>query len=70
MSIRLKLQLSYIAMAAVPVVLMTAIITLIVYMMGYQDVRDFFEKNKDKEYRQSILIGEMWYVLHQEPEQA
>ncbi|ASS65632.1 MULTISPECIES: HAMP domain-containing sensor histidine kinase [unclassified Paenibacillus] len=64
MSIRFKLMLSYIAMAAVPLVLMTAVMSFMLYMMGYQDLRDFFEKNRDKEYGQAVQFGELWYVLH------
>jgi signal transduction histidine kinase len=62
-SIRFKLQLSYIAMAAVPLVVLSAVLSLILYLLGYQDLRDFAETNRDKEFGQAIQFGELWYVL-------
>ncbi|QJC52205.1 HAMP domain-containing histidine kinase [Paenibacillus albicereus] len=64
MSIRIRLLLSYIAMAAIPVVLLGIMMMTVIYLLGYDDVRDFFEENRDKTYRQSVQLGEMWYVLN------
>lgn len=64
MSIRIRLLLSYIAMAAIPVVLLGILTMFVIYLLGYEDMRDFFEKNRDKTYRQSVQLGEMWYVLN------
>ncbi|OXM16070.1 sensor histidine kinase [Paenibacillus herberti] len=66
MSIRLRLLLSYIGMAAVPVVIIGVMSILVIYLLGYKDLRDFFEENKGKTDRQQVLLGELWYVLHQD----
>lgn len=66
MSIRLRLLLSYIMITFVPLLLGIMLLAFIVHLLGYTDLRDVFAQNRDKSYRQTVLLGEMWYVLNQD----
>ncbi|MFX3635530.1 MAG: sensor histidine kinase [Candidatus Pristimantibacillus sp.] len=67
MSIRRRLYLSYMAMVVVPFIAITAFVLLIFYTIGMEDVRDYMKEEGNVGYLQSFVIGEMDYVLRNEP---
>lgn len=65
MSIRLKLYMSYLAMAIVPVILLILFI-MIIFMSGKMDIRDLTEAKRDENFNQALVYGELTYVLRED----
>lgn len=70
MSIRVKLYLSYLLMIVIlPIILICTVMVLLLFFTdSKQDVRDYFEKEKNLDYRQALAIGEVSYVVQNEPD--
>jgi signal transduction histidine kinase len=66
MSIRLKLYMSYLAMAVVPVILLILFIILLFIGSGKQDIRDLTEAKRNENFNQALVYGELTYVLREE----
>ncbi|OUS71616.1 hypothetical protein B1748_26050 [Paenibacillus sp. MY03] len=66
MSIRLKLYMSYLAMAVVPVILLILFIMIIFASSGKQDIRDLTEVKQDENFNQALVYGELMYVLRED----
>lgn len=63
MSIRVKLYMSYLAMVFVPLILMSVFMMFIFYAGGKQDVRHYFDEEKNEPFVQALVYGELSYVL-------
>ncbi|GLX69262.1 sensor histidine kinase [Paenibacillus glycanilyticus] len=63
MSIRVKLYLSYVAMVFLPLVLIIAFIVFVLHAGGMQDLREYFKVEKEEKTNQSLIYGEMKYVI-------
>lgn len=63
MSIRLKLYMSYLAMAFVPVILLMLFMLFIFFAGEKQDLREFSEAQKNESFNQAIIYGELSYVI-------
>ncbi|MFD0587116.1 sensor histidine kinase [Paenibacillus sp. GCM10027627] len=66
MSIKVKLYMSYLAMAFVPVILFTLFTLFIFLAGGQQDVREFSEAQKNERFNQALIYGELAYVLRED----
>lgn len=66
MSIRLKLYMSYLAMAIVPVILLFLFIILLFIGSGKQDIRDLTEAKQNENFNQALVYGELTYVLRED----
>ncbi|MDQ6419159.1 HAMP domain-containing sensor histidine kinase [Paenibacillus sp. LHD-117] len=66
MSIRLKLYMSYLAMAIVPFILLILFIMLIVLGSGEQDIRELTKAKQNENFNQALVYGELTYVLRED----
>lgn len=66
MSIRLKLYMSYLAMAVVPVIVLILFIVLLFIGSGKQDIRDLTEAKRNENFNQALVYGELTYVLRED----
>jgi Signal transduction histidine kinase len=65
-SIRVKLYMSYLAMAFVPVLLMMLLALFIFYLAGKEDLREFSEKHRNESFNQALIYGELSYVIRED----
>jgi signal transduction histidine kinase len=63
LSIRVKLYMSYLAMVFLPMVLIAGFIVFLLNAGGMQDLRDYFRVEKEEKTNQSLIYGEMKYVI-------
>ncbi|WP_435170885.1 sensor histidine kinase [Paenibacillus glycanilyticus] len=63
MSIRVKLYMSYLAMVFLPMVLILGFVVFVLYAGGMQDLREYFRVEKEEKTNQSLIYGELKYVL-------
>ncbi len=63
MSIKVKLYLSYLAMAFVPVMMMISFGLIIYYLGGKEDLRDFTNSQQFERFDQALVFGELTYVI-------
>lgn len=63
MSIRVKLYMSYVAMIFLPMVLIIAFVVFVLYAGGMQDLREYFRVEKEEKTNQSLIYGELKYVI-------
>ncbi|MCU6707193.1 HAMP domain-containing histidine kinase [Paenibacillus sp. J5C_2022] len=63
MSIRLRLYLSYLAMAFVPVILMSSFFILLYHLSGKEDLRKLSEERREEYFNQALIYGELKYVI-------
>ncbi|MBH5316545.1 HAMP domain-containing histidine kinase [Paenibacillus sp. GSMTC-2017] len=68
MSIRVKLYMSYLAMAFVPVILMILLMLLIFFAGGKLDMREFTEAQRNENFNQALIYGELSYVISDDTE--
>ncbi|RIX51741.1 sensor histidine kinase [Paenibacillus nanensis] len=68
MSIKIKLYMSYLAMAIVPVILLMLFMLFLFFAGNNQDLREFTEAQKNESFNQAIIYGELLYVLRDESE--
>lgn len=69
MSIKVKLYMSYLAMAIVPVFLLMLFMMFLFFTGNEQDYREFRNAQKNESLNQAILFGELTYVLREDPAQ-
>lgn len=63
LSIRVKLYLSYVAMVFLPMVLILSFVVFLLYAGGMQDLREYFRVEKEEKTNQSLIYGELKYVI-------
>ncbi|MCR2805103.1 sensor histidine kinase [Paenibacillus soyae] len=68
MSIKVKLYMSYLAMAIVPVILLCLFMLFLFFAGNEQDLREFTEAQKNESFNQAIVYGELLYVLREQQE--
>ncbi|GKU78720.1 cell wall metabolism sensor histidine kinase WalK [Paenibacillus sp. L3-i20] len=66
MSIKVKLYMSYLAMAFVPVILLLLLMLLILFASGKHDMRDLLEKQTNEKFNQALIYGELTYVMRED----
>ncbi|MHA6484313.1 sensor histidine kinase [Paenibacillus sp. strain BS8-2] len=66
MSIRLKLYMSYLAMAIVPFILLIVFILLLFIGSGKEDIREMSEVKMNENFNQALVYGELMYVLRED----
>lgn len=62
-SIKIKLYMSYLAMAFVPVILLILFMLFIFFAGGQQDLREFSEAQRSESFNQALIYGELNYVI-------
>lgn len=67
MSIRVRLYLSYLAMAFVPLVLMMLLVLLILHSAGIRDVRELINTQLQERFNQASVYGEFAYIIREDP---
>ncbi|WP_127531719.1 sensor histidine kinase [Paenibacillus kobensis] len=68
MSIRAKLHVALWAMVIVPNVIMVGLIVALIYLLNDQSLSELMNDEKNMEYRQAAVFGELSYVLQHEPD--
>ncbi|MFD0959569.1 sensor histidine kinase [Paenibacillus chungangensis] len=63
MSIKVRLYLSYLAMAFVPVILMSSFFILLYHLSGKEDLRKISKERREEYFNQAIIYGELKYVI-------
>lgn len=66
MSIKVKLYMSYLAMAFVPVILLMLFMLFIFFAGEKQDLREFTEAKQNESFNQAIIYGELSYVIRED----
>ena len=66
MSIKVRLYMSYLAMAIVPVILMIFFLLFLFLAGDKQDWREFREAQRNESFNQAIVYGELLYVLREQ----
>ncbi|MEK3882233.1 HAMP domain-containing sensor histidine kinase [Paenibacillus sp. PL2-23] len=68
MSIKVKLYMSYLAMAVVPLILLTLFMLILIFAAGNQDLREITDAKRNESFNQAMIYGELLYVLREQPE--
>ncbi|REK76597.1 sensor histidine kinase [Paenibacillus paeoniae] len=66
MSIKVKLYMSYLAMAFVPIILLMLFMLIIFFAGEKHDLREFGEAQKYESFNQAIIYGELSYVIRED----
>ncbi|MHA7963119.1 sensor histidine kinase [Paenibacillus sp. CAU 1782] len=67
MSIRLRLYLSYLAMAFVPFILLVLLALMILHYSGVKDIRELENVQVEERFNQASVYGEFSYIIRNEP---
>lgn len=68
LSIKVKLYMSYLAMAIVPVILLSLFMLFLFFAGNNPDLREFTEAKRNESFNQAIVYGELLYVLREQQE--
>lgn len=60
--------MSYVAMVFLPMVLIMAFVVFVLYAGGMQDLREYFRVEKEEKTNQSLIYGELKYVIENDTE--
>ncbi len=67
MSIRLRLYLSYLAMAFVPLILLILLMLMIFHNSGVKDIRELVSVQMEERFNQATVYGEFSYIIRNDP---